>query len=134
MVMKQLIALGNGGLCLAAQGSILEACPTDAVLCKHIRVVSHFPGRSAFPAPSLVCSLQTRFISLFHQPSMLNVVCANSQHERSLCQHRRLLGDAQAPELPVQHRAWVAPYPWEWVVVLPSQCVITTVCDSYHGS
>lgn len=90
--MKQLIALGNGWLCPAAQGSNFEACPTDPALRKHIRAVSRFPVRSAFLAPLLVCSLQTCFISLFHQPSMLNVVCANSQHERCLCQHGLLLG------------------------------------------
>lgn len=38
--MKQLIALGNGCLCPAAQGNILEACPTDPGLCKHIQAIT----------------------------------------------------------------------------------------------
>lgn len=43
-------------------------------------------------------------------------------------------GDAPAPELPAQHRAWVAPYPWERVVVLLSQHIIAVLCDSHCGS
>lgn len=85
--MKQLIALGNGCLCPAAQGNILQACPTDPGLCKHIQAITQIPGRSAFPAPLLIVLLlpNTCFISLFHQPSVLNVVCSDWQQERCQC-------------------------------------------------
>lgn len=55
--MKQLIALGNGCLCPAAQGNILEACPTDPGLCKHLQAITQTPIRSAFPAPLLTVLL-----------------------------------------------------------------------------
>lgn len=112
--MKQLIALGNGCLCPAAQGNILEACPADPGLCKHIQAITQIPGRSAFPAPLLIVLLfsNTCFLSLFHQPSVLNVVCSDWQQER--CRRGLLLA---------QHRARVAPH-WrdqEVVLLLPSQ-------------
>lgn len=104
--MKQLIALGNGCLCPAAQGNILEACPTDPGLCKHIQAIAQIPGRSAFPAPLLIALLfpNTCFISLFHQPSVLNVVCSDWQQER--CQRELLLArhlrDQELVPLPIQ--------------------------------
>lgn len=95
--MKQLIALGNGCLCPAAQGNILEVWPTDPGLHKHIQAITQIPGRSAFPAPLLIVLLfpNTYFICLFHQPSVLkvlNAVCSGWQQRCRgllLAQHPR---------------------------------------------
>lgn len=82
--MKQLIALGNGCLCPAAQGNILEVYPTDPALRKHIQATTQIPGLSAFPAPLLIVLLfpNTYFMCLFHQPPVLNVVCSDWQRCR----------------------------------------------------
>lgn len=133
--MKQLIAFGNGWLCLSAQGSILGLAP-------------RIPGCVSAPEPPLTsqaaqlsqlpCWLDLFFPNTFYfllSPALCHTCCLHRLAAREVpVPARAPPGDAPAPELPAQHRAWVAPYPWERVVVLLSQHIIAVLCDSHCGS